>query len=223
MTTIIHIDPDLPLHVLDKHGWTKGKFESGDGKVCAHGAIRLCAPVPGDAYLIEQVEGRLGRHSTGWNDNDSTTEADVRAWFAQGIDITDADLEATFGHQWRAAVSLVRRAAVLTPDEAERLYAAGDAARFAARYAARVAAGDAAWVAARYAAGVAAGDAAWVAAGDAARYAAGDAAGYAAWVAALAIVTYDLATPDGPYTIEHRDLLLAPWIEVCGMPEGLVS
>ena len=175
MTTIIHIDPDLPLHVLDKHGWTKGKFESGDGKVCAHGAIRLCAPVPGDAYLIEQVEGHLGRHSTGWNDNDSTTEADVRAWFAQGIDITDADLEATFGHQWRAAVSLVRRAAVLTPDEAERLYAAGDAA------------------------------------------------GYAAWVAALAIVTYDLATPDGPYTIEHRDLLLAPWIEVCGMPEGLVS
>ena len=207
MTTIIHIDPSLPLAVLDEHGWTKGTFESDDGKVCAHGAIRICAPVPGDALLIELVEGRLGRHSTGWNDDDSTTEADVRAWFAQGIDITDADLEATFGHQWRAAVSLVRRAAVLTPDEAERLYAAGDAARVAAR------------VAARYAARVAAGDAARYAA----RVAAGDAAGYAAWVAALAIVTYDLATPDGPYTIEHRDLLLAPWIEVCGMPEGLVS
>ena len=167
MTTIIHIDPDLPLHVLDEHGWTQGSFESGDGKVCAHGAIRLCAPVPGDAYLIEQVEGRLGRHSTGWNDDDSTTEADVRAWFAQGIDITDADLEATFGPQWRAVVSLVRRAAILTSDEGARLDAAGDAA----------------------------------------------------WV----IVTYDLATPDGPYTIEHRDLLLAPWIKVCGMPEGLVS
>ena len=183
MTTIIHIDPDLPLHVLDEHGWTQGSFESGDGKVCAHGAIRLCAPVPGDAYLIEQVEGRLGRHSTGWNDDDSTTEADVRAWFAQGIDITDADLEATFGPQWRAVVSLVRRAAILTPNEVERLDAAGDADWYAAW--------DAAWDAAR--------DAAW------------------------AIVTYDLATPDGPYTIEYRDLLLAPWIEVCGMPEGLVS
>ena len=195
MTTIIHIDPDLPLHVLDEHGWTQGSFESGDGKVCAHGAIRLCAPVPGDAYLIEQVEGRLGRHSTGWNDNDSTTEADVRAWFAQGIDIADADLEATFGPQWRAVVSLVRRAAILTSDEGARLVAA----RVAARDAARVAARDAARVAAWYAA--------W----------------YAAGYAALAIVTYDLATPDGPYTIEHRDLLLAPWIEVCGMPEGLVS
>jgi hypothetical protein len=203
MTTIIHIDPDLPLHVLDEHGWTQGSFESGDGKVCAHGAIRLCAPVPGDAYLIEQVEGRLGRHSTGWNDNDSTTEADVRAWFAQGIDIADADLEATFGPQWRAVVSLVRRAAILTSDDVERLYAVSTASR------------DAAWDAARNASSTASR----YAAGDAARDAAGDAARDAAW----AIVTYDLATPDGPYTIEHRDLLLAPWIEVCGMPEGLVS
>ena len=32
----------------------------------------------------------------------------------------------------------------------------------------------------------------------------------------------DLATIDGPYTIAQRDLLLAPWVEVCGMPEGLV-
>ena len=26
-----------------------------------------------------------------------------------------------------------------------------------------------------------------------------------------------------PYTIAQRDLLLAPWVEVCGMPEGLVT
>ena len=208
MTTIIHIDPDLPLHVLDEHGWTKGTFESDDGKVCAHGAIRICAPVPGDALLIELVEGRLGRHSTGWNDNDDTTEGDVRAWFAEGIDITDADLEATFGPQWRAVVSLVRRAATLTPDEGAWLYAgwaaAGYTARDAARAAVRAAASTAASAAARYADWAAA----WGGALGATR------------AAAIAIVTYDLATPDGPYTIEHRDLLLAPWIKVCGMPEG---
>lgn len=41
--------------------------------------------------------------------------------------------------------------------------------------------------------------------------------------ATLAAVTYDLATIDGPYTITHRDLLLAPWVSVCGMPEGLIA
>jgi hypothetical protein len=73
----------------------------------------------------------------------------------------------------------------------------------------------------------AAGDAAWDAAGDAAwaaaRAAAGAAAWDAAWNAAGAIVTYDLATPTGPYTIAQRDLLLAPWISVMGPIEGLVD
>ena len=30
-------------------------------------------------------------------------------------------------------------------------------------------------------------------------------------VAALALVTWDLATEEGPYTIEQRDLLYGPW------------
>ena len=52
-----------------------------------------------------------------------------------------------------------------------------------------------------------------------------NAAWEAAWNATrnavLATVTYDLATEDGPYTIVQRDLLFAPWVEVCGMPEAL--
>ena len=50
-----------------------------------------------------------------------------------------------------------------------------------------------------------------------------NAAWSAAWYAVLATVTYDLATIDGPYTIAQRDLLLAPWVKVCGMPDGLVT
>ena len=187
MTTIINIDGALPLAELDAHGWTKGSFGDADSKVCAHGAIRLCSPVKGDAYIIEQVELHLARHSTSWNDEADTTEDDVREWFSHGIDITDTDLLATFGPQWRAVVSLVRRAADLTPDEAKHLAAARAAT--------------------------------W----DAARAATWDATWDATWAATWAVVTYDFATIDGPYTFAHRDLLLAPWIEVCGMPEGLVD
>src|SRR5690606_1508449 len=138
---------------------------------------------------------------------------------AAGVDVTDTDLAETFGPQWRAVVSLVRRAAVLTADEADRLAAARDAAARAAALDAR-----AAWDAARDARA-----AAWAAAGGAASAAAShrSAAAVAAWAAARAaagaVVTWDLATPDGPYTLAHRDLLIGPWVEVCGLPEGLLD
>jgi hypothetical protein len=209
MTTIIHIDPEAPLHILDEHGWVKGSYDA-DGRVCLHGAIRLCQPVPGDAQIIEQVAHRQG-WGTGWNDSDDTTEQMVRDRLALGIDITDEDLADTFGPQWRAVIHIVRRSAVMTDDEAQRL----NAAESVAWSAAGSAAGYAAWSAAWSAAGSAAGYAAWSAAGSAAGYAAGYAAG--------SVVTYDLATIDGPYTIAQRDLLLAPWIEVMGPIEGLIE
>ena len=216
--TVIHLDGALPLAVLDERGWVQGAWESAGG-VCAHQAIRLCAPVPGDAHLIERVAKAHG-HGPAWNDDDATSEADVRAWLAEGIDVTDDDLAEVFGPQWRAVVSLVRRAATLTGDEAGRLRAAGGGA---ARGAAWDAARDAAWVAARGAAWDVAGGAAWDAAGDAARDAAWVAARGAAWDAAWAVVTWDLATGDGPYTEARRDLLIGPWVEVCGLPEGLIE
>ena len=193
--TIIHLDGAKPLAVLDERGWAQGAWTDGAGHVCAHQAIRLCSPQPGDAYLIEQVADRLWGRGTGWNDNNATTVSDVREWLGAGIDVTDADMAETFGPQWRAVVEIVRRAAVLTDDEARRLAVVWAAARAAAR------------------------DAAWAAAWAAARAAAWD----AAWDAAGAAVTWDLATADGPYTHAHRDLLMAPWVEVCGLPEGLID
>jgi len=164
--TVIHVGGDVLADTLAGH-WRKGAYGNKQA-MCLHGAIRRCCPVPGDAYLIEQVEARLGRWSTSWNDDDDRTEAEVVELARRGWDITDADLAETFGPQWRAVVSVVRRAATLAADEAERLGAAGDAAWDAAWGAARGAARDAAWGAAR--------DAAWGAARGAARGAAGGAA-----------------------------------------------
>ena len=134
-----------------------------------------------------------------------------------------------YGPNTLAVQSIIDRIPTLTYAEVNRLGATWAAVWDAAR--------DAFWSAAWYAARGAANDAAndanrgavWSAAWDAARDAAIDASRgadwYAAWYAGrdaiIATLTYDLATIDGPYTIVQRDLLLAPWVEVCGMPDGL--
>ena len=136
-----------------------------------------------------------------------------------------------YGPNTEAVQSIIDRIPTLTEDECNRLEAAWAAAWDAARDANRYAAMSAADGAARYATWDAARDAGWYATRDAARYAIRYATRYAAidayWAAArdaiLTTVTYDLATETGSYTIAHRDLLLAPWIEVCGMPEGLIA
>ena len=124
-----------------------------------------------------------------------------------------------YGPNTEAVQSIIDRIPTLTEDECNRLEAAWAAAWDAARDANRYAAMSAADGAARYATWDAARDAAWYATRDAARYA----IRYATRYAILTTVTYDLATETGSYTIAHRDLLLAPWIEVCGMPEGLIA
>lgn len=136
------IDARLDNGNLWTTGW--GNYESPDGETCLHGAIRYCQPVPGDAYLIEQVGARFG---FGVQANDEASSwAEVRAKVP--AEITDEMLADTFGPQWEAVVALVRRAAVLTEGEAERLRVTWDAARGAAWGAARDAARDAAWDAA---------------------------------------------------------------------------
>jgi hypothetical protein len=189
--------------------WVQGRWGDGEWQACLHGAIRRCQPIPGDAYLIEQVASRQG-WGTGWNDARSTTWPMVRERLAH-IEVTDADLADTFGPQWAAIVALVRRASVLTADEVQRL----DAARVAARAAARDAAWDAAWDAARAAACYAAWDAARAAARDAARAAACYAAWDAARVAALALAVRDLIGEHG-FTQAHYDTLAGPWRTVIG-------
>ena len=222
---MIHIDGTELIAQLDEHGWAQGVWTASDGAICAHQAIRLCAPQPGDAHLIEAVATAQG-WGTDWNDDAETTETDVRARLAGGVDVTDSDLADVFGPQWRAVVRVVRKAAALTPCEADELaaarYAARGAARDAARNAARNAARRAARGAARNAARRAARDAtwyvAWYVAWDATRraawYVAWYAAKYATWDVAWVAVVWDLATPDGPFTVEQRDLLISSWLAI---------
>jgi hypothetical protein len=204
MTTVIHIDPDPLIHVLDERGWTKGAYgdDSPDAPVCLHGAVRLCAPVPGDAQIIEQVARRLWDRGTSWNDRTERTEADVREFLSAGLDVTDEDLLITFGPQWSAVVEIVRTAVSATPGQIKALRTAYD---YAAAYAATAATYAAAATAATYAA-----------AATAATYAAADAA-----YAARACAVWHLATEDGPFTFAHRETLIAPWRSVFGLPAGL--
>jgi hypothetical protein len=166
------------------------------GSACLHGAIRRCQPIPGDAYLIEQVACRQG-WGTEWNDHTSTTWPMVRERLAR-IEVTDADLADTFGPQWEHIVALVRRSAVLTADEAHRLGVAWDAAGDAARAAARAA--RAAW-------------AAWAAAGAAAWSA--RAAAWSTADAAWALAVRDLIGQHG-FMQAHYNTLTGPWRTVIG-------
>lgn len=169
---------------ITDHGWTQGEYSTGDGKVCLHGAVRSCVPVDGDTEIIRAVLRNKG-FSEDWNDEPGRT-ADEVIQVLQAIEITDADLEATFGPQWEPIIALVRRAAALTLREAQDLAAA------------RVAARDA-WDAAR--------GAAWDAAWDAARGAAG--------AAARALSVRDLSGQHG-FTQAHYDTLTGPWVQVIG-------
>ena len=132
-----------------------------------------------------------------------------------------------YGPNTAAVQSIIDRIPTFTDDEITRLCAARDAAWGAlwdAGYAAVHAAEDAARNAARNAPWVAAEDAAlgtgWTGPHGAWRDIT-DAGWYVARDPIYASITYDLATEDGLYTIAQRDLLLAPWVEVCGMPGGL--
>ena len=95
--SVIHVGGDPLVKVLREKHWTKGVYDGAYG-VCLHGAIRRCQPVPGDAYLIEQVELRLDRWSTNWNDSALRTEDDVLALARTGWDITDDDLATSSGN-----------------------------------------------------------------------------------------------------------------------------
>jgi hypothetical protein len=216
---IITVPVDEVLDILG-HGdnWTQGAWTDDDGRMCLHGGIRQCEQQPGDAHLIQYVAERQG-WGTRWNDAPGRTWNDIKEALTQHREVLPGELAAAFGPQWEPIVALVRRAAVLTPYEAQQLdaawYAASEAARAAAGSAAWYAASYAAWYAASYAAGSAASDAAWYAA----RYAASDAAGSAAWyaarVAALGLATRHLIDQHG-YTQHHYDTLTAPWAAVIG-------
>ena len=120
---------------LREREWIQGEMRNGDA-VCAHGAVQTCQGLrPGDEHIIRAVMRTKGV-TEGWNDESGRTKEEVLDRMAF-IEVTDADLEETFGPAWRMVIAVIRRSAILTAAEAKDLDAAWDAARGAARDAAR--------------------------------------------------------------------------------------
>ena len=207
-----------PIHILaadtlERVGWIQGEEVNDAGQACLTGALKLCAPVPGD-WLLARAVYRLNGHDERWNDNDQRTAGEVINYL-RSAEITDIDLALTFGPQWQAIVALVRRAAVLTDQDTRDLYViwgtdrddarnrVWDATHNAARNDAQDAAYDATSGAAHE---VTSG-----AARDPAREAAREAARDAAW----ALVVRDLIGQRG-FTQAHYNLLTGPWASVIG-------
>jgi hypothetical protein len=211
----------LDRHVIDEAAtlleqpgvWTRGTYDN-NGHMCLIGAVLRPTCQPGDNHLWRVWLDRNGLNE-GWNDDEAADAAEVITRLRAVPDPTEADMVDTFGPQWLAIRDLVRRAAVLTDDEAARLGVAWDAAGDAACGAAW----GAAWGAARGAVWGAARGAALSATGGAARSAAlsatGDAAGGAAGGAACALSVRDLIGQYG-FTQAHYDKLTAPWTTVIG-------
>ena len=111
--------------------WIQGEEQRPDGAVCAHGAVMTCQGLrPGDEWIIRAVMRTKGL-TEGWNDQSGRTKDEVIAKLGLLVGVTDADLAETFGPSWALVVAVIRRAALLTPQEATDLAAARDAARAA--------------------------------------------------------------------------------------------
>ena len=120
----------LVVENLKARNWIQGEMQDGEA-VCAHGAVQTCKGLrPGDEHIIRAVMRTRGL-TEGWNDESGRTKDEVVAKLAR-IEVTDEDLAETFGPSWGLVVAVIRRAAVLTADEARSLAAAWDAARAAA-------------------------------------------------------------------------------------------
>jgi len=203
MTATTPLDTDVITQaaalISEPDVWIQGANDDGHGHYCAHGAVLRQHCTPGDQHMWRQIMRAKGLTEE-WNDAEGRTAEEVAERFAAiAAETTESDMAEVFGPQWEAVRDLVRRLAVLTPDDIDKLTAARAAAREAAREAARAAA---------RAARAAAWDAARAAAWDAARAAAWDAAGDAAGDAALALVVRDLIGER--FTRAHYDTLTAP-------------
>ncbi len=109
----------LAADYLKEYGWVQDTERDDSGRVCMTGAIRHCVPQTGDEYLIREVL-RARDRAESWNDRDDRT-ADEVLDVLRTATISDTDLEAVFGPQWREIATLTRQAAALTPDQEEGL------------------------------------------------------------------------------------------------------
>ena len=112
---------------LRARDWIQGEMRNGEA-VCAHGAVQTCQGLrPGDEHIIRAVMRTKGVTEE-WNDESGRTKDEVLARMAF-IEVSDVDLEETFGPAWRMVIAVIRRSAILTAAEAKDLDAAWDAAR----------------------------------------------------------------------------------------------
>jgi hypothetical protein len=101
--------------LMEKSPWVQHiEYESDTGAVCLTGAVRRCAPRTGDEYLIEAVL-RLRDRAESWNDQlDPDCGKKQVVDYLSRAEITDDDIEGTFGPRWQHVVALVRQAASMT-------------------------------------------------------------------------------------------------------------
>ncbi len=91
---------------IKKDGWTSGTEQDSAGRVCLTGAVRLCSPQPGDAWIIRQVLRKIN-HAEQWNDTTGRTGDEVAAYLA-AFEVTDVLLAETFGPDWLKVVTAAR-------------------------------------------------------------------------------------------------------------------
>lgn len=185
MTTIIDTTP--AAEYIETHGWTQGAMKR-DGAVCLTGALRECDLKPGD-WLIARAVYLDNGHAEVWNDDIERTKQEVIDYL-RSHPVTDDNLEELFGPNWKLFVRLVRRVAVSSGEEVDRID------RSPAMLGAGIAAENAVCSTSRERGALHACDEVW--------YAAPYGTKYAAWDAALAVIVRDLITEDEYQTLTAR-------------------
>ncbi len=223
MTAADTLDPGIPglaADWLDSHEWVQRSMGDGITTGCLHRAVlTVCGDHPGDQHMWRPVLRWRG-FSERWQDDPYRTKSEVvAAMRATPDEPTVAEMVTVFGPQWEQVRDLVRRAVLLTDDEAVATDARLYAASYTAWAAARARATDKAWEAAVSAAWAAARAraAAWDAIRGApapAADAAADAAAGAARAAAMALAVRHLI--GHRFTQAHYDLLTHAWRTVVG-------
>jgi len=115
--------PARAADVIDRFGWIRKPGNDDEQRVDLVDALRFCDQHPGDWPIACEVL-RHKRCAEKWSTKRKRTQDEVTAML-RSTEITDTDLELTFGPSWRTVVSLVHRAATLTPGQCTALSSAG--------------------------------------------------------------------------------------------------
>jgi hypothetical protein len=194
--------------VMAERGWIKGTCAGPNGEVCEVGAVLKVVCTPGDQHLALEV---LSHRGGGVDHNDhpgNTAEGSLKLLRSLGP-ITEADMAAVFGPNWRAVRTLVRQASIATVEQLVAVAQLPKAPWFSALKAAEEANRWSVWGAAR----AAVWSAVWAAASTTVpRLFEG--------VVRNTLLAVTLADLAGQYGLEQDDLdaLRAPWADIFGDP-----